>query len=240
MGQGERRARRSVSAVRGRRPALKRRFDRDAVPGDDPFIAAPASRHKAQALPQGRPQSAARPGRPRLRLRLLSLTDLHANLYPYDYYRDRPDNSVGLARAASLIAEARKEALNCLLFDNGDILQGTPLGDFAAQAIIADKSAIHPVIAAMNRLNYDAATLGNHDFNYGLEALERAYGQARFPIVSCNVRNSDGSPWFKPSIVIERAFVDKSGAPHRLKLGVIGVAPPRRRPGGRPPRRHGA
>ena len=67
-----------------------------------------------------------------MRLRLLGLTDLHANLYPYDYYRDRPDNSVGLARTASLIAEARKESPNCLLFDNGDILQGTPLGDFAA------------------------------------------------------------------------------------------------------------
>ena len=71
---------------------------------------------------------------PRLRLRLIGLTDLHANLYPYDYYRDRPDNSVGLARAASLVAQARKEAPNCLLFDNGDILQGTPLGDYAAAA----------------------------------------------------------------------------------------------------------
>ena len=66
--------------------------------------------------------------KPRLRLRLLGLTDLHANLYPYDYYRDCPDNSVGLARAASLVAEARREAPNCLLFDDGDILQGTPLG----------------------------------------------------------------------------------------------------------------
>ena len=58
--------------------------------------------------------------KPLLRLRLLGLTDLHANLYPYDYYRDCPDNSVGLARAASLVAEARKEAPNGLLFDDGD------------------------------------------------------------------------------------------------------------------------
>ena len=164
--------------------------------------------------------------KPRLRLRLLGLTDLHANLYPYDYYRDCPDNSVGLARAASLVAEARSEAPNCLLFDNGDILQGTPLGDLAAQAIIADPTAVHPVIAAMNTLDYAVATLGNHDFNYGLEALERAYAQARFPVVCCNVRKSDGSPWFPPSIVIERAFVDESGTAHRLKVGVIGVAPP--------------
>src|SRR5271169_5533433 len=164
--------------------------------------------------------------KPRLRLRLLGLTDLHANLYPYDYYRDCPDDSVGLARAASLVAEARREAPNCLLFDDGDILQGTPLGDLAAEAIIADRRAVHPVIAAMNTLDYAVATLGNHEFNYGLEALERAYAQARFPVVCCNVLKPDGSPWFSPSIVIERDFVDESGTTRRLKVGVIGVAPP--------------
>jgi 2',3'-cyclic-nucleotide 2'-phosphodiesterase / 3'-nucleotidase len=159
-------------------------------------------------------------------LRLLSLTDVHANLYSYDYYRDCPDNSVGLARAASLVAEARSEAPNCLLFDNGDVLQGTPLGDLAAQAIAADPAAVHPVIAAMNTLDYAVATLGNHDFNYGLEPLERAYAQARFPVVCCNVRKSDGSPWRPPSIVIDRALVDETGTVRRLKVGVIGVAPP--------------
>src|SRR5580658_10796487 len=164
--------------------------------------------------------------KPRLSLRLLGLTDLHANLYPYDYYRDRPDNSVGLARAARLIAQARSECPNSLLFDNGDILQGTPLGDFAAEAIIRDPTAIHPVIAAMNGLDYAVATLGNHEFNYGLEALERAYAQARFPVVCCNVLGSDGSPWFPPSIVIERDFADESGTTRQLKLGVIGAAPP--------------
>jgi 2',3'-cyclic-nucleotide 2'-phosphodiesterase/3'-nucleotidase len=164
--------------------------------------------------------------KPRLRLRLLGVTDVHANLYPYDYYRDCPDDSVGLARVASLVAEARAEAPNSLLFDDGDILQGTPLGDLAAEAVIADPEAVHPVIAAMNRLDYAVAALGNHDFNYGLEALERAFAQARFPVVCCNVRKGDGSPWFPPSIVIERAFVDESGAAHRLKVGVIGVAPP--------------
>src|ERR1700722_7929697 len=103
--------------------------------------------------------------KPRLRLRrLLGLTDLHANLYPYDYYRDRQDDSVGLARAASLVRQARREAPNCLLFDNGDILQGTPLGDFAAEAMLADPSAIHPVIAAMNVINYDGVPLGTQHF----------------------------------------------------------------------------
>ena len=156
---------------------------------------------------------------PCLRLRLLGLTDLHANLYPYDYYHDHPDNSVGLARTASLIAEARKESPNCLLFDNGDILQGTPLGDFAADTIAKDPKAVHPVIAAMNTLDYGAATIGNHEFNYGLEVLERAYAGARFPVVCSNIRRSEGSSWFPPSVVIERRFVDKFGAAARAQGG---------------------
>jgi 2',3'-cyclic-nucleotide 2'-phosphodiesterase/3'-nucleotidase len=76
----------------------------------------------------------------RLSLRLLGVTDLHANLYPYDYFRDRPDPSVGLARTATLIAEARREASNCLLFDNGDILQGAPLRAY--------RSARFPVVCS--------------------------------------------------------------------------------------------
>jgi 2',3'-cyclic-nucleotide 2'-phosphodiesterase/3'-nucleotidase len=161
----------------------------------------------------------------RLSLRLLGVTDLHANLYPYDYFRDRPDASVGLARTATLIAEARRTARNCLLFDNGDILQGTPLGDFAAQSMAADSTASHPVIAAMNMLDYAAVTLGNHEFNYGLDILERAYASAGFPVVCCNIRRPDGAAWFPPSVVIERLFVDDAGAMQPLRIGVMGFAP---------------
>ena len=167
-----------------------------------------------------------RPGLPRLNLRLLGVTDLHANLFPYDYYRDRPDDSVGLARVAALIAEARREAPNCLLFDNGDILQGTPLGDLAAQNMAKDLAAVHPVIATMNTLAYAAAAPGNHDFNYGLDILERAYLGARFPVICCNIRREDGASWLPPWVVIERTIADKSGAPRPFKVGVIGFAPP--------------
>ena len=71
-------------------------------------------------------------GAARLRLRLLETTDLHVNVYPYDYYRDRVDDTVGLAKTASLVAAARAEAPNSLLFDNGDVIQGSPLGDYMA------------------------------------------------------------------------------------------------------------
>ena len=163
---------------------------------------------------------------PRLNLRLIGVTDLHANLYPYDYFRDRPDESVGLAKIAALIAEARRESPNCLLFDNGDILQGAPLGDFAAEEMARDGTAPHPVIVAMNGLDYAAATLGNHEFNYGLDILERAYSAAHFPVTCCNLRRADGRPWFPPSLIIERSFADDGGVTRSLKVGVIGVAPP--------------
>jgi 2',3'-cyclic-nucleotide 2'-phosphodiesterase/3'-nucleotidase len=163
---------------------------------------------------------------PCLALRLMCVTDLHANLYPYDYFRDRPDESVGLARAAGLIGEARRESQNSLLFDNGDILQGTPLGDWAAAEMANDGSARHPVIVAMNALDYAAATLGNHDFNYGLDILERAYVAAEFPVVCSNMRRVDGRPWFPPSIVLVESFADVGGTTWALKVGVIGVAPP--------------
>ena len=95
-------------------------------------------------------------------LRILATTDVHMNVLPYDYLADRPSGRGGLARTASLIARRRAEVDNCLLLDNGDFLEGTPLGDFAARRT-AGMDRPHPAIAAMNALAYDAAALGNHD-----------------------------------------------------------------------------
>src|SRR5271154_3543336 len=103
-----------------------------------------------------------------IHLRLIGTSDLHTNIFPYDYYRDRPDPTVGLLMTAGLIAAARAEAAHTILLDNGDVIQGTPLGDYAANAWAKDRAAIHPMIAAMNELGYVAGTLGNHEFNYGL------------------------------------------------------------------------
>jgi 2',3'-cyclic-nucleotide 2'-phosphodiesterase/3'-nucleotidase len=163
---------------------------------------------------------------PRIAVRLLCVTDLHANLQPYDYFRDRPDDSVGLARVATLIGEARREAGNCLLFDNGDTIQGTPLGDWAAAQLANGANLRHPVIAAMNALDFAAATLGNHEFDYGLDVLEKAYAAAAFPIVCSNIARVDGKAWFPRSLVLERAFADATGKRWPLRVGVIGLAPP--------------
>ena len=161
---------------------------------------------------------------PILRLRLLETSDLHMFIYDYDYYHDRPDETVGLAKTATLIDEARAQAKNSLLFDNGDIIQGNPLGDYLASH--PGDGAVHPMFRAMNLLGYDAATLGNHEFNYGLPFLDQALKGAGFPFICANLVRPDGSPYLPPSLVLERDFTAEDGSKHKLKIGVIGFLPP--------------
>ena len=164
----------------------------------------------------------------RVHLRILATSDLHMQVYPHDYGTDRPDPSRGLAALTGAIAEARAEAPNTLLFDNGDVIQGNPMGDLAAQeASRPGTRRVHPAVAAMNLLGYDAATVGNHEFNYGLDVLVETYAQCRFPIVLANLRRtgSNGAPIFSPWHILEREVVDRSGTPRKLKVGVVGFAP---------------
>ncbi len=165
-------------------------------------------------------------GTTRLALRLLETSDLHMFVHDYDYYQDRQDNTVGLARVATLIAQARAGAANSLLFDNGDIIQGNPLGDYMALPGHLGAGCCHPMIRAMNGLGYDAATIGNHEFNYGLEFLAAALAGAAFPFVCANVETAAGAPLLPPTIVLERDLVDEDGTLHRLRIGVIGLVTP--------------
>jgi 2',3'-cyclic-nucleotide 2'-phosphodiesterase / 3'-nucleotidase len=168
---------------------------------------------------------------PLLHLRLLETSDLHMFALDWDYYHAKTDATVGLNRLATLIAKARADAPNALLFDNGDLIQGNPLGDYLARD--ADAAAwsapwddAHPMLRAMNALRYDAATLGNHEFNFGVPFLERALAGAQFPYVCANVARADGSVFMPPFRIIERDMRDDAGATHRLRIGVIGFAPP--------------
>ncbi len=152
------------------------------------------------------------------------------SVYGYDYYNARSDNTVGLAKLATLIAEARTQAPNCLLFDNGDIIQGTPLGDYMALAGNLSAARDHPMFRAMNRIGYDAATVGNHEFNYGLDFLKNAIRSASFPFVCSNAQVRDevagaGSPWSR-TLVLDRTIVDTQGRSHRLRVGLIGLVTP--------------
>lgn len=170
---------------------------------------------------------------PVIQLRLLETTDIHVHLMNYDYYADRKTDTFGLAMTASLIREARKEAGNSMLFDNGDLLQGNPLGDFVARGRVLRYGETHPVYKAMNLLGYDAANIGNHEFNYGLDFLLKSLAGADFPYINSNVyvddhdENPDNDQnYFQPYVILDRQFKDESGTPHNLKIGVIGFVPP--------------
>jgi 2',3'-cyclic-nucleotide 2'-phosphodiesterase / 3'-nucleotidase len=168
-----------------------------------------------------------------LKLRILETTDLHMNLIGWDYYQDKPSDDFGLDRTATLIKAARAEAKNTLLFDNGDLLQGSPLGDTVARIKPLQPGEVHPAYKVLNALKYDAANIGNHEFNYGLPFLQRSLLGAAFPYVNANIVVDDGQGKpdeaknvFTPYVILDRTFTDEAGATHKLKIGVIGFVPP--------------
>ena len=165
-------------------------------------------------------------------LRLMETTDLHVHVFPYDYYADKPRDTVGLARTASIIKEIRAEATNALLLDNGDFLQGNPMGDYIAYERGMKGGDLHPVIAAMNAVGFDASTLGNHEFNYGLEFLMKSLAGADFPVVCANIAKETGATprddktLLPPYVLMERELTDGAGQKHAIKIGLIGFVPP--------------
>ncbi|MFD2207607.1 bifunctional 2',3'-cyclic-nucleotide 2'-phosphodiesterase/3'-nucleotidase [Kiloniella antarctica] len=168
-----------------------------------------------------------------VQLRILETTDIHVNVMDYDYYADTPSVAVGLARTATLIKQARSEVKNSLLIDNGDLLQGNPLGDYMAKERGLKSGEVHPIFKAMNLLKYDVGNLGNHEFNYGLDFLKESLNDANFPYVSSNIYLDDGDtnsandmPMFDPYIILDRIVVDNKGQKHPIKIGVIGFVPP--------------
>nr|WP_308639931.1 bifunctional 2',3'-cyclic-nucleotide 2'-phosphodiesterase/3'-nucleotidase [Paenibacillus silvisoli] len=168
-----------------------------------------------------------------MKLSIMETTDVHTNLMSYDYYKDAAAPTVGLARTSNLIKEVRAEAKNTFLVDNGDLIQGTPLGTYKAKVQPLKEGEIHPVYKAMNLMGYDVATLGNHEFNYGLDYLNQAIKGAKFPYISANVYvdDHDANPdndknKFEPYKIIEKKYTDEAGVEQTLKIGVIGFVPP--------------
>lgn len=165
-------------------------------------------------------------------LRLMETTDLHVHVFPYDYYADKEVDTVGLARTASIVKSIRAEATNTLMLDNGDFLQGNPMGDYIAYERGMKEGDMHPVIQAMNTLGFDASTLGNHEFNYGLDFLMKSLAGADFPVVSANVvkkvgaKPSDDETLVKPYVLLDRKLTDGAGEQHDIKIGIIGFVPP--------------
>ena len=176
---------------------------------------------------------AARAAANQAHLRLMETTDIHVNLMPYDYYADKPNDTMGLTRTATLIDEIRAEAGNSMLIDNGDLLQGSPMGDYMAYKKGIKAGDVHPVMKAMNTLGYDCGTLGNHEFNYGLDFMFNTLAAAKHPLVCANLtkgqlasdpKNDD--LFFKPFTIIDKTIKDGAGNESTVKVGFIGFVPP--------------
>jgi 2',3'-cyclic-nucleotide 2'-phosphodiesterase/3'-nucleotidase/5'-nucleotidase len=146
---------------------------------------------------------------------VVSTTDVHGRIRGWDYYGDSAESVRGLTRAATIVDSVR--AANpgrAILLDGGDLLQGNP---FAYVAARATADTMNPIIAAMNAMHYDAAAIGNHEYNYGVPYLDRAVRQARFPMLSANTLRPDGSHAFRPWTIVERRGV---------KVGIVGATTP--------------
>jgi 2',3'-cyclic-nucleotide 2'-phosphodiesterase (5'-nucleotidase family) len=148
---------------------------------------------------------------------IASTTDVHGRVTAWDYYANRAETIRGLTRAATIVDSVR--AANpgrVILLDAGDLLQGNPLAYVAAKV---SAKRVNPIIAAMNAMHYDAAAIGNHEYNYGVPYLDSAVKQATFPFLSANTYRVDPAdvhayrPW---------AIIDRVG----IKVGVIGATTP--------------
>ena len=148
-------------------------------------------------------------------LLVLSTTDVHGRIRGWDYYADSAESIRGLTRSATIVDSIRTaQPGRVVLVDAGDLLQGNPFA-YVAMRQFADSA--NPIIAAMNTMHYDAAAIGNHEYNYGVPYLERAVAQARFPMLSANTWKPDGTHKFKPWTIIDRRGV---------KIGIVGATTP--------------
>jgi 2',3'-cyclic-nucleotide 2'-phosphodiesterase/3'-nucleotidase len=150
---------------------------------------------------------------------LMGTTDLHGWVLPYDYYTGKRTNN-SLASLVPLIDSVRTaNPERTVLVESGDLLQGNPL-DFVYSRLQPGET--HPIVAAMNLVGYDAAAIGNHEFNYGIPHLETAVSQARFPWISANVfRAGTDEHAFRTY-----AFVERTVGGRRMKIGITAVTPP--------------
>ncbi|MFF3321762.1 bifunctional metallophosphatase/5'-nucleotidase [Streptomyces sp. NPDC002889] len=198
-----------------------------AITGGVAAPAAAAGRDQALAQPQGH-------GRPpkRYSFTVMGTTDLHGNVFNWDYFTDKEfddkaHNDVGLAKISTLVEQIRKDKgrRNTLLIDAGDTIQGTQLSYYYAKVdpITAKRGPVHPMAQAMNAIGYDAAALGNHEFNYGIPVLRKFEDQCDFPLLGANALDARTlRPAFAPY------SMHRLCTPHGrdVKVAVLGLTNP--------------
>ncbi|MEV7318587.1 5'-nucleotidase C-terminal domain-containing protein [Streptomyces sp. NPDC093970] len=206
-------------------PLNRRKFlTKSAATGAGVAVAGAAAPAQAAPRPAKHPK--------RYSLTVMGTTDLHGNVFNWDYfkdaeYADAKGNALGLARISTLVNQVRAEKgrRNTLLLDAGDTIQGTPLTYYYAKVdpITAEGGPVHPMAQAMNAIGYDAAVLGNHEFNYGIETLRRFEDQLRFPLLGANAVDAKTLKPAFPPYFMKKFHVP--GAPP-VKVAVLGLTNP--------------
>jgi 2',3'-cyclic-nucleotide 2'-phosphodiesterase/3'-nucleotidase len=164
------------------------------------------------------------------RLTVLGTSDTHGNVLNWDYFKDAEytdgaANDVGLAKISTLVTAMRQErgAASCLTLDAGDTIQGTPLSYYYAKIDPITQGHIHPMAAAMNAIGYDAAALGNHEFNYGIPTVRAFEEQLDFPLLGANALHAKSEkPAFPPYVIKELHL----GHGRPLRVGILGLTNP--------------
>ncbi|MCL6667170.1 bifunctional metallophosphatase/5'-nucleotidase [Streptomyces panaciradicis] len=210
-------------------PLNRRKFlKKSAATGAGVAVASAVAAPAAQAAPE---TPGKRPAK-RYSLTVMGTTDLHGHVFNWDYfkdaeYTDKAGNAQGLARISTLVNRLREEKGRCntLLLDAGDTIQGTPLTYYYAKVdpITAEGGPVHPMAQAMNAIGYDAAALGNHEFNYGIETLRKFEEQLRFPLLGANAVDAKTQKPAFPPYFIKKFRVP--GAPP-VKVAVLGLTNP--------------
>lgn len=150
----------------------------------------------------------------RVHITILGTTDLHGNILPKDYYTEKAD-ARGLAKVATIIKKTRKENENLLLLDSGDTIQGTPLEFYHNKK---NNQPIDPMMLIMSTLHFDAMVVGNHEYNFGLQVLEKARSEAKFPWLSANTYNRGTlKTHYQPYLIKEVSGV---------RIGILGLTTP--------------
>ncbi|TKK88102.1 bifunctional metallophosphatase/5'-nucleotidase [Herbidospora galbida] len=167
-----------------------------------------------------------------VKVTVMASSDIHGNALNWDYFKnaeydDSAHNDVGLAKISTLVNQIRADRGKdrTLLFDSGDTIQGTPLAYYYAKVEpITETRETHPIAKAMNAIGYDAVTLGNHEFNYGIPLLARWVKQMKAPVLAANaVSVKDGKPAYEPYII---KTMKVRGVESPIKVGVLGLTNP--------------
>jgi len=149
-------------------------------------------------------------GSDEVQISLLATSDLHGRIYPYEYAIASEDSDAGLAKIQTLVKAERAASDNVILMDLGDTVQ-----DNSAELFNADP--VHSMIKALNYMDYDTWTLGNHEFNFEKSFLDNNVKTFDGTVLAANIYKTDGSYYADPYTIIEKDGV---------KVAIVGLLPP--------------